>query len=249
MPSSWWSKRPTRPHRAAACPRAVPLPSPIWGLAGRGSRTRAQTRPRPWQNWTSGLTRSHDFCADRHLGRRLLRRPLIRSIRDAYAATQHERSATIRALKRRTAMARENPFMTPEIAKMFEKMAVPGLDMQAFMELQRKNMEAFQLANKTMLEGVQLVLKREIEIVQHNVEEAMKNMQELMAETDPKAGMKLRVDAAKETLEKALANLKELSALSQKSNEEAFAILNKRALESFDEMKTALQPTKGGKAG
>lgn len=146
-------------------------------------------------------------------------------------------------------MARENPFMTPEIAKMFEKMAVPGLDMQAFMELQRKNMEAFQLANKTMLEGVQLVLKREIEIVQHNVEEAMKNMQELMAETDPKAGMKLRVDAAKETLEKALANLKELSALSQKSNEEAFAILNKRALESFDEMKAALQPTKGGKAG
>jgi phasin family protein len=141
-------------------------------------------------------------------------------------------------------MTQDNPFMTPEMAKFFEKMALPGMDMQAFVNLQRKNMEAFQLANKAMMEGIQLVLKREIEIVQHNVEEAMKTMQELMAEPDPKAGMKLRVDAAKETLEKALANLKELSALTQKSNEEAFAILNKRALESFDEMKAAMQPGK-----
>jgi hypothetical protein len=37
-----------------------------------------------------------------------------------------------------------------------------------------------------------------------------------------------------------MANLKELSELTQKSNEEAFSILNKRALESFDEVKDAL---------
>ncbi len=139
-------------------------------------------------------------------------------------------------------MAQDNPFMTPEIAKMFEKMQIPGMDMTALMALQQKNLEALQLANKTMMEGIQLVLKRELEIVQHNVEEAMKTMQELMGQSDPKAGMKLQVDAAKETLEKALANLKELSSLTQKSNEEAFAILNKRALESFDEVKAAMKP-------
>ena len=139
-------------------------------------------------------------------------------------------------------MAQDNPFMTPEIAKMFEKMSMPGIDMQALMALQQKNLEAFQHANQTMLEGIQVVLKRELEIVQSSIEEAMRTMQELMSETDPKTGMKLRVDAAKDTLEKALANLKELSSLTNKSNEEAFAILNKRALASFDEVKAAMKP-------
>ncbi len=139
-------------------------------------------------------------------------------------------------------MAQDNPFMTPEMAKLFERMQVPGLDMPALMTLQQKNLEALQLANKTMMEGIQLVLRRELEIVQRNVEEAMQTMQELMSQTDPKVGMKMHVDAAKETLEKALTNLKEISALTQKSNEEAFAILNKRALESFDEVKAAIKP-------
>lgn len=138
-------------------------------------------------------------------------------------------------------MAQDNPFMTPEITKMFEKLSVPGFDMQALMALQQKNMEAFQHAQRTMIEGVQMVMKREIEIVQHSIEDAMKTIQELMGETDPKANVKKRVEAAKQTLESALANLRELTSLSQKSSEEAFAILNKRALESFDEVKSALQ--------
>ena len=138
-------------------------------------------------------------------------------------------------------MAQDNPFMNPDITKMFEKLTVPGFDVQALVALQQRNMEAFQLAQKTMMEGVQMVMKREIEIVQHSVEEAMKTVQDLMSETDPKSNVKMRVEVAKQTLEGALANLRELTSLTQKSNEEAFTILNKRALERFDEVKAALQ--------
>jgi phasin family protein len=137
-------------------------------------------------------------------------------------------------------MTQDNPFISPEFAKMFEKMALPGFDLHSFVTLQQKNMEAFQLAQKTMMEGVQMVMKREVEIVQGSVEDAMKTMQELMAETDPKANVKMRVELARQGLEQALANLRELASLTQKSNEEAFAILNRRALESFDEMKAAM---------
>jgi phasin family protein len=137
-------------------------------------------------------------------------------------------------------MASDNPFQSPDFAKLFERMSMPGMDMNAMIALQQKNMEALQLANKTMLDGFQTVMKRELEIVRGSVDEAMKSLQDLMKETDPKANTQMRFEVAKETLEKAMANLKELSELTQKSNEEAFSILNKRALESFDEVKDAL---------
>jgi phasin family protein len=70
-----------------------------------------------------------------------------------------------------------------------------------------------------------------------------------MKETDPKANTEMRFEVAKETLEKAMANLRELSELTQKSNEEAFSILNKRALESFDEVKDALAKVETAKKG
>ncbi len=130
-----------------------------------------------------------------------------------------------------------------EFQKMFERMALPGIDMQAMMQLQQKNLEALQLANKTMMEGFQVMLRREIEITRTSLEEAMKTMQDLLKETDPATNAQMRFDVAKQTVEKALANLRELSELAQKSNEEAFAILNRRALESFDEVKAAMGKT------
>jgi phasin family protein len=146
-------------------------------------------------------------------------------------------------------MASDNPFQSPDFTKMFERMNMPGMDMQAMMQLQQKNMEALQLANKTMLDGFQTVMKRELEIVQGSVDEAMKTLQDLMKETDPKAHTQMRFDVAKETLEKAMSNLKELSELTQKSNEEAFGILNKRALESFDEVKDVLAKVNSAQQG
>jgi len=140
-------------------------------------------------------------------------------------------------------MAADQPFQTPDFAKLFERMSMPGMDMQAMIALQQKNMEALQLANKTMLDGFQTVIKRELEIARSNVDEAMKTLQGIMRETDPKANTQMRFDMAKETLEKAMGNLRELAELTQKSNEEAFGILNKRALESFDEVKNALGKT------
>ncbi len=141
-------------------------------------------------------------------------------------------------------MASDNPFQTPDFTKLFERMAMPGMDLHAIMALQQRNIEAFQLANKTMMEGFQVVLRRELELVQSSVDEAMKTMQDLVKETDPKANAQKRFDMAKDTLEKSLTNLKELAELAQKSNEEAFTILNKRALESFDEVKAALDKAK-----
>jgi len=139
-------------------------------------------------------------------------------------------------------MAQDIPFQSREFTKMFERMGMgmPTMDMQALMALQQKNMEALQLANKTMLDGFQTVMKRELELARSSVEEAMKTLQELMKETDPKANTQMRFDLAKETLEKSMANVKELAELTQRSNEEAFSILNKRTLESFDEVRDVL---------
>ena len=68
--------------------------------------------------------------------------------------------------------------------------------------------------------------------------------QELLTEGDPQAGAQKRFDLAKSSFETAVANMKELADVAGKSNGEALEIINKRAAEAFEEIKTLIQSKK-----
>ncbi|MGF1474885.1 MAG: phasin family protein [Geminicoccaceae bacterium] len=126
---------------------------------------------------------------------------------------------------------------------MFESFAVPGMDMGSLMALQQKNLEALARANQLLMEAAQAVAKREFEIMQSTMDEAVKATKDLAGETDPKANASMRLDLAKQSVETALNNMREITEMAVKSNQEAFGILNKRTLESFDEAKKAIAKT------
>ena len=128
-----------------------------------------------------------------------------------------------------------------DFAKTFEAFKVPGLDSTALVEVQRKNLEAFVAAQRICLEGMQAVAQRQTEIAQRMVEDGMAALRELSAHGEPKDKLVKQAELVKDGYALCVSNLKELGAMSSKSNTEAYEVLNKRVEESLDEMKASIK--------
>lgn len=130
-----------------------------------------------------------------------------------------------------------------DFAKAADQFKFPGLDAQALVDYQKRNLEAMASANKIALEGAQAVLRRQAEILRQAVEETSKAFSELNAAGTPQDKIVKQVELAKEAYEAALANLRELSAMASKSNGEAADLLSNRVSESFGEFTKEIKKT------
>ncbi len=135
---------------------------------------------------------------------------------------------------------RTGPFDVGEMTRMMRQFQIPGVDWQALIASQQKNVAALTRANQVLFEGAQAVMQREMEILQKAMAEAAEAAREVMQETDPQAGAARRFELAQASLEAALANMRELAELAAKSNREALEVINRRALESMEEVKAAM---------
>ncbi len=127
--------------------------------------------------------------------------------------------------------------MADEFAKMAAKYKLPGVDMNAVVESQRKNLEALTNANRVAIEGVQAVAKRQAEILQETMDEASAAMDKLTKAGSPQDAAANQAEFAKSAFEKALGNMRELAELVAKSNTEATQTINSRISETLDEIK------------
>lgn len=141
-----------------------------------------------------------------------------------------------------------NPFanfdMTQfDVNKMLANFNMPGMDMEAMLAAQRKNIEALAEANKLAVEGMQAVAKRQAEILAQAMTEVSSVAQQLTQGGNPQDMSSKQGELVKQAFEKALANMRELAEMVNKSNAEAFAVINKRFSESLVELKS-LAPKK-----
>ena len=123
-----------------------------------------------------------------------------------------------------------------DVTQAFGEFRLPGLDVQAIVETQRKNLEAFTQANQLVGEGVQAVARRQVEIVQ----QAFADVPGLLAEWTqlgaPQERLAKNAEVAKTAFEKGLANARELAELATKANTEAFNVISSRFTESLEEV-------------
>lgn len=136
-------------------------------------------------------------------------------------------------------MTPKNPFFDIDFSKLMSDFQMPGIEMDALVAAQRRNIEALNAANKLALEGVQAVAKRQAEIFQQTMAEVDLAVKQMMA-TAPEARVAQNADLIKLAIEKAIANMTELSEMVAKSNKEAFEVINQRVAESLDELKAAM---------
>ncbi len=138
-----------------------------------------------------------------------------------------------------------------EFTKLFQDMKMPGMvGMEPFLAAQRRNMEVLSAANRVALEGAQAVAKRHMEIMQQTMAEMTENMRQMASPENPQARAARQADLLKAAYERAVANIRELADLIQRSNSEAVEMLNKRFAEALDEVKKlAAQGAAGGAGG
>jgi phasin family protein len=130
-----------------------------------------------------------------------------------------------------------------DFAKVADQFKMPGVDAQALVEYQKRNLEAFATANKIALEGFQAVIRRQAEIVRKGVEDASKALSDLNAAETPQDKLVKQVELAQEAYEAAVANLKELTEMASKSNGEAANLISTRVTESFGEFTGEVKKT------
>ena len=132
------------------------------------------------------------------------------------------------------------PYDMTDFNKILGEYKIPGVDWQEVIASQQKNLQALAKANQVLVEGAQAVMRREIEILQKAMAEAAEASKELMQQGDPQAQASKRLELAKASFEAAVQNMRELAEVAGRSNREALDVINQRALESFEEIKKAM---------
>lgn len=127
--------------------------------------------------------------------------------------------------------------MVEEFSKALKQYKLPGVDVDALVASQKKNLEALTSANRTAFEGLQAVAKRQAEILQETMNETSKVVDSLSKVSSPPELAAKQAELAKGAFESALSNMRELAEMVAKSNEEAASAINNRISETLDELK------------
>jgi phasin family protein len=136
-------------------------------------------------------------------------------------------------------------FKQNDFTKHFAAMKMPGVDADALVAAQQKNMDALVEANKAAAAGYQDLFKMQMSIFEETMAEAQAHMKSFdSTKLDPEAA-KAQAELAKAAFEKALANMQALAETAQKANAEAYGIVSARIKESLAELRTMANKAQG----
>ncbi len=141
------------------------------------------------------------------------------------------------------AAAETNKALFADVTRMFSDMRFPSMlpDAGVLMAAHRRNMDVLSQANRLALEGAQAVARRHMEIMQQTMTELTEHVRELASSDTPQHKAARQAELVKQSYERAVANIRELSDLIQRSNGEAVTLLNDRFREAMDEIKALLE--------
>lgn len=125
-----------------------------------------------------------------------------------------------------------------DISKMFEQLKLPGVDMSSIVESRRKDIEALAQANQVALKGVASIADRQAEFLQAVMTDVAAK---LKSASEGGASSAAAMDLAKQSVDKALAALRNLAETTTKSQSEAIDLINARAKASLEEIRTQLK--------
>jgi phasin family protein len=134
--------------------------------------------------------------------------------------------------------------MAQEFTRAFSQFQVPGVDVNAIIASQQKNLDALTAANQTAIEGIRAVVTRQAEIMQQTMLATASAIEAMTKSGSPQDASVKQSELVKSTFEKALADMTEIADMVARSNLSASAAINKRLSESLDEVKKLAQGIK-----
>jgi phasin family protein len=145
-------------------------------------------------------------------------------------------------------MTQKNPFADffaqSDFSKLFENYQGAPFDMKSFLETQRKNIQALTEAQQLTMEGFQAIAQRQSEILSQLVEDNSSMAKQFISEGTPEEKIAKNAKLFKSVYERTVSNLKDLSEIVSKSNEEASNVINKRIAATMTEIQSSLEKEK-----
>jgi len=128
-----------------------------------------------------------------------------------------------------------------DLSKIIGKFKLPGVDIAAIVESQRKDMEALAEANRQAYEGIQALAKRRNEILKESLAQWQAAMKEGVGSKD---ALSKQAEMAKQGAQKAIANFRELAEMEAASRSKAWKVLQERFQENLANLQKLIQPKK-----
>jgi phasin family protein len=127
--------------------------------------------------------------------------------------------------------------LSEELKNVLRGSKLPGVDVDALVASERKNVEAVTEASRATFESMKVIGKRQIEIFQETMNEATKAYDALTKAGSPPEVIAKETEIAKEAFQKGLNNMRELTEMVTQAQHELMDRINARIAESLDELK------------
>ena len=125
-----------------------------------------------------------------------------------------------------------------DIKKLTEKFQLPGVDVAALVDWQRKDMETLVEANRQAYEGVRALIERRNEILQ----ETLAQWQAAVKDATSSEAIEKRAEAGKQGVQQVIANIRELAEMEAQSRNNAWKVVQDRMQENLANLQKLLQP-------
>ncbi len=134
-------------------------------------------------------------------------------------------------------------FDADKLKELFSAAKLPGVDADAVLAAQQKNVDALIEANQVVIAGYQDLYKRQVALFEAAVAQTKDQLAQVQGQPLTADQATQNVEALKAAFEKAAADVKELAELAQKANTGAFEIVKTRAEEAVAEFKAVAEKT------
>ena len=125
-----------------------------------------------------------------------------------------------------------------DIKKLTEKFQLPGVDVAALVEWQRKDLETLVEANRQAYEGVRALIERRNEILK----ETLAQWQATVKDATSSEAIAKQAEAGKQGVQQVIANVRELAEMEAQSRNNAWKVVQDRMQENLANLQKLLQP-------
>ena len=124
-----------------------------------------------------------------------------------------------------------------DLGKLVSRLKLPGVDVAAIVESQRKDMEALAEANRQAYEGIKALAQRRNEILKA----ALVEWQEAMKDVAGKDALSKNAERAKQGVKKAIDSVRELAEMEAETRRKAWKVVQDRFQENLANLQSLLK--------
>jgi phasin family protein len=132
--------------------------------------------------------------------------------------------------------------MISELARAFEPVQVPGVNLNALLDSQRKNVEALSTANQQAFDAAREMMVRQAEVLRDALEEAATTIQSLSEAQSPAEAAVTHVELFRQAVERTLGSLREMTERAARANIAALRAIQARIDANLQDIKDLALP-------